>query len=71
MPISATTSTRRLSHSPSTTDGSDDQATAGEKKVSCTRGQPGVCVMPYPTAPAKTRVDSAATAVERRARDLR
>jgi hypothetical protein len=46
IPISATTSTRTLSHSPSSTDGSDDQATVGEKKVSWTRGQPGVCVMP-------------------------
>ena len=60
-----------LSHSPSSTDGSDCQATAGEKKVSCTRGQPGVCVMPYPTATANTTVDTTATAVERRARERR
>ena len=46
MPSSATTSTRRLSHSPSATEGSDDHATAGEKNVSCTRGQPGVRVIP-------------------------
>ena len=43
----------------------------GEKKVSWTRGQPGVCVMPYPTATANTNVDTTATAVERRARERR
>ena len=41
MPSSATTSTRRLSHSPASTVGSDAQAAAGSKKVCCTRGQPG------------------------------
>ena len=35
-----------LTRIKSSTDGSDDQATVGEKKVSWTRGQPGVCVMP-------------------------
>jgi hypothetical protein len=38
--------TRMLSHSPVATAGSASQARAGSKKVSRTRGQPGVEVMP-------------------------
>ena len=41
-----TSITRMFSHSPMATAGSASQARAGSKKVSCTRGQPGVEVMP-------------------------
>ena len=71
IPSAATTSTRTFSQSPASTVGSAAQAVAGSKKVCCTRGQPGACARPKPTATANTSVDPIATRVERRARERR
>jgi hypothetical protein len=70
-PISATTSTRMLSHSPARIAGSDDHAVDGSRNVARTRGQPGELVSPISTTAAKTAVDATATSVERRARERR
>src|SRR4051794_41953618 len=70
-PISVTTSTRMLSHSPARIDGRDDQAILGLRNVACTRGQPGVLVSPTITTAANTTVDTSATSVERRAPERR
>ena len=66
-----TSITRMFSQSPVATAGRADQARAGLKNVSWTRGQPGVAVMPRTSTRATTTVLPSATRLERRARRCR